>query len=127
MRHGGTAVVTGRFVGFVRTFMPFAAGSSGMPYRRFFLYSTIASVIWGIGNVLLGYFAGAAVIDLLHSVGLIAVAAVAAAAVTIFTVVRIHSRRRRTERSGSTVVAVGGDLRVPEQEPLHMFTCSKEG
>ncbi|MFG1667836.1 DedA family protein [Streptomyces sp. Y7] len=127
LRHGGTAVITGRFVGFVRTFLPFAAGASGMPYRRFFLYSTVASVIWGIGNVVLGYFAGAAVIDVLHSVGLIALGAIAAAAVTVFTVVRIHTRRRRRERSRSTVVAGGAEIRVPAREPLHMLTYAKKG
>ncbi|MFJ8111699.1 DedA family protein [Streptomyces sp. NPDC096132] len=127
LRHGGTAVITGRFIGFVRTFLPFAAGASGMPYRRFLLYSTVASVIWGIGNVLLGYFAGAAVIDLLHSVGLIALAAGAAAVLTVFTVVRIHTRRRRIERTRSTVVAVGAEIRVPAQEPPHMLTYAKEG
>lgn len=125
MRHGGTAVVTGRFVGFVRTLLPFAAGASGMPYRRFFCYSTIASLLWGIGNVALGYFAGAAVTEILHSAGLIAVGVLAAAVVTAFVVVRILARRRRTVRSRSVVVASGGDLRVSAQEPLHMFTCSK--
>ncbi|MFF5521845.1 DedA family protein [Streptomyces coeruleorubidus] len=48
-RHGGTAVGTGRFIGFVRTFLPFAAGASGMPYRRFFLYNAVASLVWGFG------------------------------------------------------------------------------
>ncbi|MBT2675670.1 DedA family protein [Streptomyces sp. ISL-14] len=127
MRHDGKAVVMGRFIGFVRTFLPFVAGASGMPYRRFFSYSAVASLLWGIGNVLLGYFAGAAIIELLHAVGLIAVAALAAAAVTVFVVVRIHTRRRRAERSRSLVVASGGDPRGSAQEPMHMFTYSQEG
>jgi membrane protein DedA with SNARE-associated domain len=47
-RHGGTAMLTGRFVGVIRAFLPFAAGASGMPYRRFFFYS--AARIAGLGH-----------------------------------------------------------------------------
>ncbi|MFF3878468.1 DedA family protein [Streptomyces sp. NPDC001978] len=50
MRYGGAAVFTGRFIGFVRTFLPFAAGASNMPHRRFFLYSTTASLVWGVAD-----------------------------------------------------------------------------
>ncbi|MFD7405999.1 DedA family protein [Streptomyces sp. NPDC059866] len=45
--HSGAAVFTGTFIGFARTFLPFVAGSSGMPYRRFVLYSAAASLVWG--------------------------------------------------------------------------------
>ena len=93
-RHGGAAVFTGRFIGFVRAFLPFAAGTSGMPYRRFFLHSAVASLVWGVGNVLLGYFTGAAATELLHSVGLIGAAVLAAVAVVVVVVVRILTRRR---------------------------------
>ncbi|MFD7445513.1 DedA family protein [Streptomyces sp. NPDC059909] len=128
VRHGGAAVFTGRFVGFVRSFLPFAAGASGMPYRRFFLYSTAASLVWGVGNVLLGYFAGAAATELLHSAGLAGAAALAAVglALAIVVGVRILSRRRRIVRAKSSVVAHGGTLRAAEQEPRHVFTYSKE-
>jgi membrane-associated protein len=127
LRHGGLAVLMGRFIGFVRAFLPFAAGASGMPYRRFFFFSTLASLVWGIGNVLLGYFAGAAVTELLHSAGLIAVAGLAAAGVVSLAVVRLSRRRRRVVRAGSTVVASGGATQASVQEPLHLFTSSQEG
>lgn len=127
MRHGGAAVFTGRFIGFVRTFLPFAAGASGMPYRRFFLYSTAASLAWGVGNVLLGYFAGTAATELLHSVGLIAAAALAAPATAVLVVVGILTRRRRRiARPKSTVVASGGAQRAFEPQAIHAFTYSKE-
>ncbi|WP_155057507.1 DedA family protein [Streptomyces blattellae] len=127
MRHGGAAVFTGRFIGFVRTFLPFAAGASGMPYRRFFLYSSAASLVWGIGNVLIGYFAGAAVIDLLHSIGLITAAVLAAVAVAAFIVVRLLTRRRRPAWGTSLTKAPGEPRAASEQEPMHMFSYSQEG
>jgi membrane protein DedA with SNARE-associated domain len=102
-------VFTGRFIGVVRAFLPFAAGASGMPYRRFFLYSTAASLVWGVGNVLLGYFAGTAATEFLHSVGLIAAAALAGAAVAVLVVARILTGRRRIVRATYTPVASGGD------------------
>ncbi|MFF0014996.1 DedA family protein [Streptomyces sp. NPDC005374] len=126
-RHGGAAVVGGRFIGFVRTFLPFAAGASGMPYRRFFLFSTVASLLWGIGNVLLGYFAGAAATDFLHAAGLIGAAVLAAVAVVLFGVVWLLRRRRGGARAPSAVVvASGAVIRRPEQEPIYLITSSKE-
>ncbi|KKD09203.1 DedA family protein [Streptomyces sp. WM6386] len=127
-RHGGAALVAGRFIGFVRTFLPFAAGASGMPYRRFFLFSTVASLIWGIGNVLLGYFAGAAAIDFLHSAGPIGAAVLAAVAVALFGLGWLLRRRRGSVRapSPSAVVASGAAFRRPEQEPIHLINSSKE-
>lgn len=57
-RRGGPAVFFGRFVAFIRTVMPALAGISGMPYKRFLAFNAVAAVIFGTGNVLLGFFAG---------------------------------------------------------------------
>jgi len=57
-RHGGKAVLVGRFIGFLRAMAPFAAGSSRMPYARFVVYNGIGATAWGIAFVLLGYFLG---------------------------------------------------------------------
>jgi undecaprenyl-diphosphatase len=57
-RHGGKAVLIGRFIGFLRAMAPFAAGSSRMPYVRFAAYNAVGGTAWGIFFVLLGYFLG---------------------------------------------------------------------
>ncbi|MGX9889383.1 DedA family protein [Streptomyces sp. NPDC002276] len=124
VRHGGTAVFTGRFIGFVRTFLPFAAGVSGMPYRRFVLYSSVASVVWGIGNVLLGYFAGAAVTNLLHSIGLVGAVTLAALVLVLLVAtyfIRLLRVRKRSSRrpAPSEVVASGGPRVGVEREQVH--------
>jgi undecaprenyl-diphosphatase len=54
-RHGGKAILLGRFVGLVRAVAPFLAGSSGMPLRRFLPYDIIGAGLWGASFVLLGY------------------------------------------------------------------------
>lgn len=59
IRAGGVkAIILGRFVGVLRAVMPFAAGASGVRYRRFLLASVIGATTWGIGFTLLGYVAG---------------------------------------------------------------------
>jgi membrane protein DedA with SNARE-associated domain/membrane-associated phospholipid phosphatase len=54
-RHGGKAILIGRFVGLVRAVAPFLAGSSGLPLRRFVPYDVIGAGLWGSSFVLLGY------------------------------------------------------------------------
>jgi membrane protein DedA with SNARE-associated domain len=58
-RHGPKAVFLGRFVGFARALVPFVAGASRMPYRRFLLADALGAVLWTVGFVLLGYGLGA--------------------------------------------------------------------
>jgi membrane-associated protein len=45
-RYGGKAVVLGRFVPIVRTFVPFVAGAGAMAYPTFVLYNFVGAVGW---------------------------------------------------------------------------------
>jgi membrane protein DedA with SNARE-associated domain/membrane-associated phospholipid phosphatase len=54
-RHGGKTIFFGRWVGFVRPLMPFTAGSTGMPYRRFVPYDVLSAGLFGATFTLLGY------------------------------------------------------------------------
>ncbi len=54
-RHGGKTILLGRFVGFVRAFAPFIAGSSGMRFRQFFPYSVLGCGVWVSATVVIGY------------------------------------------------------------------------
>jgi membrane-associated protein len=45
-RYGGKAVVIGRFVPIVRTFVPFVAGAGSMSYPRFALYNVAGGLLW---------------------------------------------------------------------------------
>ena len=45
-RHGGKAIVLGRFMPIVRTFVPFVAGAADMSYPRFALYNVVGAVAW---------------------------------------------------------------------------------
>jgi membrane protein DedA with SNARE-associated domain len=59
-RHGGKAVLIGRFIGFLRALAPFVAGSSRMPYGRFLTYNVAGAILWTLACVFIGYFLGAA-------------------------------------------------------------------
>jgi membrane-associated protein len=59
-RRGPAAVFVGRFVALLRSLVPALAGASGMSYRRFLLYNALGGLVWGVGNVAIGYAAGAA-------------------------------------------------------------------
>ena len=45
-RYGGKAVVMGRFVPIVRTFVPFVAGGGAMSYSKFAVYNVVGAVLW---------------------------------------------------------------------------------
>jgi membrane protein DedA with SNARE-associated domain/membrane-associated phospholipid phosphatase len=54
-RHGGKTILIGRFIGLVRALAPFVAGSSGLPYRRFFPFSVIGCGLWATVFCVVGY------------------------------------------------------------------------
>jgi membrane protein DedA with SNARE-associated domain len=55
---GEWAVVLGRFASFLRVFVPFVAGASQMPYRRFVLFDLPTGALWGLTWVVLGVVLG---------------------------------------------------------------------
>lgn len=60
-KHGNKALVIGRFVPFVRTYITVVAGVTQMERRRFFVWSAIGALLWIVSITLLGYFLGEAV------------------------------------------------------------------
>ena len=57
-KYGGKAVVFGRFVPIVRTFVPFVAGAGAMTYSTFAFYNVAGAVLWVGVCVGLGYLFG---------------------------------------------------------------------
>jgi len=59
-KHGSKALVLGRFVPFVRTYITVVAGVTQMSRRRFFVWSFVGAALWVPSIVLMGYFLGSA-------------------------------------------------------------------
>ena len=57
-KYGGRAIVLGRFVPIVRTFVPFVAGIGAMNYRQFILYNIVGAIAWVGICTLFGYVLG---------------------------------------------------------------------
>ena len=57
-KYGGKAVVFGRFVPIVRTFVPFVAGAGAMTYSTFAFYNVVGAILWVGVCVSLGYLFG---------------------------------------------------------------------
>jgi len=57
-RYGGKAVILGRFVPIVRTFVPFVAGAARMTPASFVLYNGIGAVAWVTLCLSAGWFFG---------------------------------------------------------------------
>jgi membrane-associated protein len=54
-KYGGSAIILGRFVPIVRTFVPTVAGVAGLEYRKFIGYNVLGGILWINSMTLLGY------------------------------------------------------------------------
>src|SRR5829696_1121967 len=59
-KHGNKALVIGRFVPIVRTFVTVVAGIGRMDRRRFLFWSAVGAALWVCSVTLLGFFLGSA-------------------------------------------------------------------
>lgn len=57
-KHGTKAIIMARFVPFVRTFAPFAAGIAEMNYKKYLLFDVIGGALWIGGLTTAGYLLG---------------------------------------------------------------------
>jgi membrane-associated protein len=98
-RYGARAIVLGRFVPIVRTFITAIAGVGRMDARKYFMYSIIGGVAWAAGVTLLGFWLGRITFVRYH-VELILVGIVALSVVPIvIELVRSRKASRRTADS----------------------------
>ena len=58
MKHGGKTILFARFIPFVRSFAPFAAGSGKMNLASFMAYNVTGSALWIASLLSIGYGLG---------------------------------------------------------------------
>lgn len=99
-KHGNKALVIGRFVPIVRTFVTVVAGVGNMPRRRFFTWSAVGAVLWASGITVVGYFLGQ--IDVIHqNLELAILLIVAVSVIPMVVEFLLHRRRERRRRKPS--------------------------
>jgi len=57
-KNGVKAIIMARFVPFVRTFAPFAAGVGKMEYKKYFLFDILGGFLWIFSLTIAGYLLG---------------------------------------------------------------------
>ena len=57
-KYGTKAIIMARFVPFVRTFAPFAAGIAEMKYKKFFSFDVLGGALWICSLTIAGYLLG---------------------------------------------------------------------
>ena len=95
-KYGGKAVVLGRFVPIVRTFVPFVAGAGAMTYSKFAAYNVAGGILWVAICALAGYgFGNVPMVK--NNFSLVALGIVAVSVLPI-AVEMLRARRTRTAR-----------------------------
>ncbi|MCW2762325.1 MAG: DedA family protein [Marmoricola sp.] len=98
-KHGNKALLLGRFVPFVRTYVTVVAGIAMMDRKRFFTWSAVGAVLWVISITLLGYFLGHAFPSLGENIDL---AIIVILAVSVIPVAYEWWRHRRQRAAAAT-------------------------
>lgn len=97
-RYGNRAIVLGRFVPIVRTFITVMAGVGRMDPRRYLTYSLIGGVAWAAGVTVLGYWLGQfAVVKANIELMLVAIVLLSVLPMIIEVLRARRGRARRTE------------------------------
>jgi membrane-associated protein len=104
-RYGGPALILGRFVPVVRTYVPLAAGTAGYHYRKFLVWNLSGAALWTIAVTTLGVVLGGipfvrANVDILA----ILIVVVSVLPIVIGGLVRAVRSRRERQRTGTAEV-----------------------
>jgi membrane-associated protein len=104
-RRGAWAVFFARFLPVVRTLMPAAAGTSGLPYRKFLPAVALGAACWSLVHISIGAALGEAAKKIegaLNTGGLIVVAALA---VGLFVFITVRKRKKAKAKAAAAAEA----------------------
>src|SRR5215204_649696 len=118
-RHGGSAVLLGRFVGLVRAVSPFVAGASGLELRRFVPWSLVGTLAWAATFTLVGYGFSESFADSGETAARIALGAALFAAVGYATVIVLRARSGRAGREAATDEPAGDHVEREVHAQIH--------
>jgi membrane protein DedA with SNARE-associated domain len=94
--HGSWTIVLARWVGALRAVVPFVAGVSRYPYRRFALWNAPSVVVWCTVMITIGYVFGEGIVRVIDRAG-VAISITVIAALVGYWLWRRHRRRTRDD------------------------------
>src|SRR5258708_25606742 len=92
-KYGGRVVFFGRFIWILRTYAAFFAGTSHMPWRRFFAFNAAGGITWSVAFGLAAYFGQSAFKTLSTPLDVALVVLAIAFTALLVRFVRRHSER----------------------------------
>jgi membrane-associated protein len=95
--HGSKALVIGRFVPFVRTFITLVAGVTMMNRAKFLTWSAVGAILWVASITLLGYFLGRSFPWLGDNIDYVTIGLLLLTVIPI--AIELHRKKRRDQRS----------------------------
>jgi membrane-associated protein len=96
-KRGNAALVVGRFVAVVRTYVTVVAGVAKMDRRRFLVWSAVGAVAWVLSITLLGYYLGKSMPGVVKHIDILIIGIIALSAIPIG--IEWRNRRRRAPAS----------------------------
>jgi membrane-associated protein len=94
-RHGKLALVLGRFIPIIRTFVPVLAGAIKLDFRKFAIYNVIGALLWVPIMIIAGYLLGN-IMWVRNNIELIVIFLII---ITIIPVLRTYFKERNRYRS----------------------------
>jgi len=97
-KHGGKALVMGRFLPIIRTFAPILSGVIRMELKSFLFYTVLGSILWTCAMTLSAYYLAKIIPNLKDHLGLVVVFLIVVTAIPVITTYR-KERKSHTENS----------------------------
>lgn len=116
-RRGAWAVFFARFLPVVRTLMPAAAGTSGLPYRKFFPAVVAGAACWSAMHIAIGAALGEAAKRIEGMITTGGTYVVIGLAVVVVATVLVRKRRKAQREAAALAEAPRQDDADPQLEP----------
>lgn len=87
-KHGGKALIMGRFLPIIRTFAPILSGVIRMELKVFLMYTVVGSVLWTCAMTLSAYYLAKVIPNLEDHLGLVVIFLIVITAIPVITTYR---------------------------------------
>ena len=101
-RHGGKALILGRFLPIIRTFAPILSGVIKFNFKTFLIYSIIGSLLWTSAMTLSAYYLTSVIPNLKDHLTLVVVFLIVITAIPVMTTYRKEKKRNASTEQNDT-------------------------